>query len=67
MNNRTGKFQDNGGCGFVLKPEFMRVPPSVIDFDAHATDYEVQQRISVRLLSGHYLPKPNKSSRGVLV
>lgn len=49
------KFRDNGACGYLLKPEFMRTP----GFDVNL--FEASRRpwlYRVRVLSGQHLPKP---------
>ena len=49
------KFRDNGGCGYLLKPHFMRKP----GFDVNL--FEASRRpwlFRIRVLSGQHLPKP---------
>lgn len=49
------KFRDNGGCGYLLKPEFMRVPGMDVGL------FEASRRplvLKIRIISGQQLPKP---------
>jgi len=54
-----GKFSDNGGCGYVLKPDFLRSGSNNL-WDAAPSEELIQMEVTV--LSGHYLPKPLKKS-----
>jgi len=53
MQLNQGLFQDNGGCGYVLKPEFMRTDNSL--FDPRGPYNKVKQ-LTVRVISGIQLP-----------
>jgi hypothetical protein len=68
MQMNQGLFQDNGGCGYVLKPEFMR--QEKIDFDPHGPFKDVHT-LTIRELHGHQIPykadKVIKSERSLLV
>jgi len=51
-----GFFEDNGACGYVLKPEFMRSTSSEFSRDGpHPTNWT--QVLTVRIISGYMLPK----------
>uniref|UniRef100_A0A8C5MIB5 Phosphoinositide phospholipase C n=1 Tax=Leptobrachium leishanense TaxID=445787 RepID=A0A8C5MIB5_9ANUR len=51
----NGKFLDNGGCGFVLKPEFLRNPLSM--FDSSCLPRGVRPlTFSIKVISGFLLP-----------
>ena len=51
-----GFFEDNGTCGYVLKPEFMRSTSSEFSQDGpHSADWI--QTLTVRIISGYMLPK----------
>ncbi|XP_010078970.1 PREDICTED: 1-phosphatidylinositol 4,5-bisphosphate phosphodiesterase zeta-1 [Pterocles gutturalis] len=55
MELQDGKFLDNGGCGYILKPEFLR------NHNSTFTPYDVGRyskpmSLSIRLISGHQLP-----------
>ena len=63
------KFSDNGGCGYVLKPEFLRTPnpnyspnlsiPSNICLNP--------KRIIMTIISGQHIPRPGGSNEGNIV
>ncbi|XP_067415072.1 1-phosphatidylinositol 4,5-bisphosphate phosphodiesterase zeta-1 [Emydura macquarii macquarii] len=60
MDLQNGKFMDNGGCGYLLKPEFMR------SFTTQFNPYNVTGdnnpvTLSIRLISGYQLPPSNLS------
>ncbi|KAM6301652.1 1-phosphatidylinositol 4,5-bisphosphate phosphodiesterase zeta-1 [Podargus strigoides] len=60
MELQNGKFLDNGGCGYILKPEFLRNRDST--FTPHNVGrYSRPMSLSVRLISGHQLPPSNLS------
>ncbi len=64
------RFADNGKCGFVLKPDFLRdseisycpVSPSLLS----AKDYP-PMKIEVTIVSGQHIPKPNGSLEGEVI
>ena len=53
-----GKFADNGGIGYVLKPEWMRKPGG-----ARAP----AKKMTITVISGQQLPKPHQSSKGEMI
>ncbi|XP_054844573.1 1-phosphatidylinositol 4,5-bisphosphate phosphodiesterase zeta-1 [Eublepharis macularius] len=60
MDLQNGKFLDNGGSGYVLKPEFLRCrntqfTPYSISGNQHAVV------LTIKLISGHQLPPSNLS------
>ncbi|XP_008499392.1 1-phosphatidylinositol 4,5-bisphosphate phosphodiesterase zeta-1 [Calypte anna] len=60
MELQNGKFLDNGGCGYILKPEFLRNRNSL--FTPHNVGtYGKQLSLSIRLISAHQLPPANLS------
>ncbi len=67
-----GRFVDNGGCGFVLKPEFLR------DVVGHPSYSPVSPcglsetrfppwRLELQVLSGQHIPKPEGEVRGEVI
>ncbi|KAJ6659990.1 hypothetical protein lerEdw1_018187 [Lerista edwardsae] len=61
MDLLNGKFMDNGGCGYILKPEFLR------NSDTQFTPYNILGNyqpltLTIKLISGHQLP-PSSLSR----
>lgn len=64
------KFSDNGGCGYVLKPDFLRLPdPNYSPVNAEAmTSSEVGSRTMwVTVLSGMHIPRPDGSLEGEVI
>ncbi|NXM75582.1 PLCZ1 phosphodiesterase, partial [Serilophus lunatus] len=61
MELQDGKFLDNGGCGYVLKPEFLRNLNSTFT-PQNVGGYSKPMSLSIRLISGHQLP-PSSLSR----
>lgn len=53
-----GKFKDNGGCGYVLKPEFMRHPRTDFNPYEETAGNTVRQYVRMKVISGFQLPKP---------
>jgi len=53
-----GKFADNGGTGYVLKPEWMRKAGG-----ARAP----AKKVTITVISGQQLPKPNQTSKGEII
>ncbi|NWU89911.1 PLCZ1 phosphodiesterase, partial [Upupa epops] len=55
MELHNGKFLDNGGCGYILKPQFLRNPNST--FTPYSVGrYSNPMSLSIKLISGHQLP-----------
>jgi len=52
-----GRFRENGGCGYVLKP-------SVLMMKEKLTEPSAALRLSIRVLSGSCLPKPKGRRTG---
>ena len=64
------RFSVNGGCGYVLKPDFLRKPsipysPMGQDCGLDETSYP-PWKIEMTVISGHYIPKPD-SFRGEII
>uniref|UniRef100_A0A158R5J0 1-phosphatidylinositol 4,5-bisphosphate phosphodiesterase n=1 Tax=Syphacia muris TaxID=451379 RepID=A0A158R5J0_9BILA len=56
MQLNHGKFEWNGGSGYLLKPEFMRRVDKVFNpFAASPVDGVVAAQCSVKIISGHFL------------
>ncbi|VDN07064.1 unnamed protein product [Thelazia callipaeda] len=56
MQLNQGKFQYNGGCGYLLKPDFMRRPDRSFDpFSESPVDGVIAAHCSVKVISGHFL------------
>ncbi|NWU02652.1 PLCZ1 phosphodiesterase, partial [Urocynchramus pylzowi] len=52
---QDGKFLDNGACGYVLKPEFLRDRNTTFT-PRNVGAYSKPMSLSIRLISGHQLP-----------
>ncbi|XP_038076191.1 1-phosphatidylinositol 4,5-bisphosphate phosphodiesterase beta-4-like isoform X16 [Patiria miniata] len=56
MQLNQGKFEYNGSCGFLLKPDFMRRPDKSFDpFSESPVDGVIAATCSVRVISGQFL------------
>ncbi|XP_020042010.1 1-phosphatidylinositol 4,5-bisphosphate phosphodiesterase zeta-1 [Castor canadensis] len=60
MDLQNGKFLDNGGSGYILKPHFLRDMKST--FDPNKTADGDPITLSIRIISGIQLPVSNPSS-----
>ncbi|NWS66673.1 PLCZ1 phosphodiesterase, partial [Crotophaga sulcirostris] len=60
MELQNGKFLDNGGCGYILKPEFLRNRSSTFTPE-NVGRYSTPMVLSIRLISGHQLPPSSLS------
>ncbi|NXI18999.1 PLCZ1 phosphodiesterase, partial [Irena cyanogastra] len=60
MELQDGKFLDNGGCGYVLKPEFLRDCNTTFT-PRNVGAYSRPMSLSIRLISGHQLPPSSMS------
>ncbi|KAM5157020.1 1-phosphatidylinositol 4,5-bisphosphate phosphodiesterase delta-1 isoform 2-T2 [Mantella aurantiaca] len=67
MDVYQGKFRDNGYCGYVLKPSFMRYnqskfnPKSIQDGEWWTT-----KKLNIMVISGQQLPKLNKKKSSIV-
>ena len=50
------KFADNGGCGFILKPDFLR------DHNIDCEEKSDLWKINIKIISGHFLNGRNGSN-----
>ncbi|XP_063164394.1 1-phosphatidylinositol 4,5-bisphosphate phosphodiesterase zeta-1-like [Candoia aspera] len=60
MDLYTGKFLDNGGCGYILKPEFLRNRDTQFTPCNISADHQ-PVTLTIKLISGHQLPPSNLS------
>jgi len=58
LRSNDGRFRENGGCGYVLKPSSI-----LSDFNP-TQPAPVPVKVSIRVLSGANLPKPRGESSG---
>ncbi|CAM9331523.1 unnamed protein product [Phaeothamnion confervicola] len=64
MRHNDGKFRDNGGCGYVLKPWFLRDPDTTFAPDA---PFGETATLVIRVISAQQLPKPGGAERGEII
>ncbi|OCT60057.1 hypothetical protein XELAEV_18046076mg [Xenopus laevis] len=64
MDLNRGRFQDNGLCGYVLKPEFLRKEDSYFNPDAPSNEAKL---LFVKVISAQQLPKLNKEKPNSIV
>ncbi|EFX86832.1 hypothetical protein DAPPUDRAFT_207590, partial [Daphnia pulex] len=63
MDLYDGKFRQNGGCGYVLKPAMMRQPGfSVPSSLRESAPISPPQLLRIRIISGQQLPRPRGSA-----
>ena len=55
-----GKFCDNGGCGFILKPEYLR------DHNKKLEENSDPWKINIKILSGHFLIGKSGSNNNII-
>uniref|UniRef100_A0A7N4P4H5 Phosphoinositide phospholipase C n=1 Tax=Sarcophilus harrisii TaxID=9305 RepID=A0A7N4P4H5_SARHA len=65
MDLQNGKFLDNGGCGYLLKPEILRNPK--LNFSPNELKEYNPTILSIRLISGFQLPPTNRNDPLVLI
>lgn len=59
LHINIGKFKENGNCGFLLKPPYMR--------NSESSDRMSAVRLTVHVISGQQLPKPGGVLKGDVV
>ncbi|XP_045027920.1 inactive phospholipase C-like protein 1 isoform X2 [Daphnia magna] len=63
MDLYDGKFRQNGGCGYVLKPAMMRQPGfSIPSSLRESAPISPPQLLRIRIISGQQLPRPRGSA-----
>ncbi|XP_056655285.1 1-phosphatidylinositol 4,5-bisphosphate phosphodiesterase zeta-1 isoform X4 [Monodelphis domestica] len=65
MDLYNGKFLDNGGCGYLLKPEILRNPK--LNFSPSEFKHYNPTILSIRLISGFQLPSTYWNNSLVLI
>uniref|UniRef100_A0AAY4C080 Phosphoinositide phospholipase C n=1 Tax=Denticeps clupeoides TaxID=299321 RepID=A0AAY4C080_9TELE len=67
MDLNDGFFRQNGSCGYILKPDFLRKPESNFDPE-RPQDFEGYhpQRLLIRVISGQQLPKLSKKEGSIV-
>ncbi|XP_008535044.1 1-phosphatidylinositol 4,5-bisphosphate phosphodiesterase delta-4 isoform X3 [Equus przewalskii] len=70
MDIHDGLFRQNGGCGYVLKPDFLRDAQSSFHPERPISPCKAQTLIIqpwLQVISGQQLPKVNKTKEGSIV
>lgn len=65
MQLNAGRFDQNGNCGYVLKPPFLRDPS--IPFDTAVGPFPNPMALTITILSGGQLPKPDAATHGEII
>ncbi|XP_003785003.1 1-phosphatidylinositol 4,5-bisphosphate phosphodiesterase delta-4 [Otolemur garnettii] len=66
MDIHDGLFRQNGGCGYVLKPDFLRNAQSSFHPERPISPFKAQSLL-IQIISGQQLPKVNKSKEASVV
>ncbi|XP_032134099.1 1-phosphatidylinositol 4,5-bisphosphate phosphodiesterase delta-4 isoform X1 [Sapajus apella] len=66
MDICDGHFRQNGGCGYVLKPDFLRDVQSSFDPERPISPFKAQTLL-IQVISGQQLPKVDKTREGSIV
>ncbi|CAM9432842.1 unnamed protein product [Sphacelaria rigidula] len=66
MRLNDGKFRDNGGCGYLLKPEVLRRPE--VGFNPEVGPFSSSPvTLTVQVISARQLPKPGGAQKGEII
>ncbi|XP_074169480.1 1-phosphatidylinositol 4,5-bisphosphate phosphodiesterase delta-4 isoform X1 [Rhinolophus sinicus] len=66
MDICDGLFRQNGGCGYVLKPDFLRDTQSSFHPERPISPFKARTLL-VQVISGQQLPKVDKTKEGCIV
>lgn len=67
MDLNDGLFRQNGGCGFVVKPDFMRKSDSEFSPERPESGPGYKPlRLSIQVISGQQLPKVNQKEGSIV-
>ncbi|XP_054200213.1 1-phosphatidylinositol 4,5-bisphosphate phosphodiesterase delta-4 isoform X6 [Homo sapiens] len=66
MDICDGHFRQNGGCGYVLKPDFLRDIQSSFHPEKPISPFKAQTLL-IQVISGQQLPKVDKTKEGSIV
>uniref|UniRef100_A0A8C4QEF7 Phosphoinositide phospholipase C n=1 Tax=Eptatretus burgeri TaxID=7764 RepID=A0A8C4QEF7_EPTBU len=68
MDLNGGRFRQNGGCGYVLKPAYMHSKESNFNpEDPHSSEGFDPTKLTIKIISGQQLPKCKGSKKGSIV
>merc|ERR1712136_214901 len=66
LYNRA-KFADNGCCGYVLKPLYMREPSAYSPVSTDQSNVTKGKKLTVKLISGQHLPNVSDRQAGEII
>ncbi|XP_073533872.1 1-phosphatidylinositol 4,5-bisphosphate phosphodiesterase delta-1 isoform X1 [Phyllobates terribilis] len=67
MDVYQGKFRDNGFCGYILKPSFLRYQKSKFNpRSINDGEWWTPKKLSIMIISGQQLPKVNKKKSSIV-
>ncbi|CAC5384877.1 PLCD [Mytilus coruscus] len=61
-----GKFMDNGGCGYILKPQFL-LSSDKFGIVTEKIKNPKRRKLIVKVISAYQIPKPNNSKKGEII
>ncbi|XP_005089434.1 1-phosphatidylinositol 4,5-bisphosphate phosphodiesterase eta-1 [Aplysia californica] len=66
MQLNHGRFMDNGGVGYVLKPAFL-MSEDLFPLVTENVSRSVSKVLKITIISGYQIPKPNDSTKGEII
>ncbi|BFZ04244.1 hypothetical protein BsWGS_07283 [Bradybaena similaris] len=66
MQLNHGRFLDNGGVGYVLKPSFL-MSEDMFGVISGVVSRSVNKTLKITIISGYQIPKPNDSTKGEVI
>ncbi|GFO41610.1 1-phosphatidylinositol 4,5-bisphosphate phosphodiesterase delta-4 [Plakobranchus ocellatus] len=66
MQLNHGRFMDNGGSGYVLKPDFL-ISNEQFGLVTGSIKREAKKNLKITIISGFQIPKPNDSTKGEVI
>ncbi|XP_015279857.1 PREDICTED: 1-phosphatidylinositol 4,5-bisphosphate phosphodiesterase delta-1-like, partial [Gekko japonicus] len=67
MDIYQGRFQENGFCGYVLKPDFLQDQNSKFNPRSITEgSWRMRKKLQVKVISGQQLPKVNKGKNSIV-
>ena len=66
MQLNHGKFMDNGGCGYLLKPQFL-LSSEKFGVVSGKIPSSKKRKMILKIISAYQIPKPNNSKKGEVI
>jgi len=65
-------FSNNGGCGYVLKPDYLLRPEDhnyspLTTANMTSNNVKNPRRLTVKVISGHHIPRPDGKTEGEVI